>query len=143
MSALTQGHVASVANRFALQVAELLTLIREELQRIRELHEGADRWNFIGAGTVQGGTTTPDTLPHTILEANPKRTGLTIVNLSTTAGQVISIGIGNRAPQINTGVTLLANGGAWDGRLSGKVCQQSISIVGSAAGIAYSWVESM
>jgi hypothetical protein len=135
----TAHPAAVIAQQFASRVLELLGLTRKELQRIRELLEGADRWNFLGAGTNQGGTTV-GTTPVTIVEANPKRTGFTISNIGT-AGN-ISLGIGNRYPQAGTGITLQPSA-SWDGRLSGKVCQQSITVVGSQAGCTYSWVESM
>ena len=141
MSAL-RDHAMTVAQRFAVSVSERLTEIRDELERLRELAEGADRYNFLGAGSVQGGRSDLGTSPITILEANPKRGGLNVQNLSPAGGNNLSIGIGNRSPLINTGITL-PPGGSWDGRLSGKVCLASITVVGSAAGTTFSFVESV
>ena len=131
-----------IAQRIAANALELLSLIRMELQRLRELAEGADRYNYLGAGSNQGGATLADTNPHTILEANQNRGGLSVQNLSASGGPNISIGIGNRYPTAGTGITLLP-GGSWDGRLSGKVCLASITIVASATGAVYSFVESV
>ena len=141
MSAL-RDHAITVAQRFALDVVNRLGGIHQELQRLRELAEGADRYNFLGAGSIQGGNSQLGTAPVTILEANPRRGGLSVQNLSAAGGNNLSIGIGNRSPQINTGITL-PPGGSWDGRLSGKVCQASITLIGSAAGTSYSFVESV
>lgn len=128
----------TLAHRAAQHIVDMLEKIRAELQRLRELQEGADRWNFLGAGTIQGGGTIGPAAV-TIIEANPKRTGLNIQNIGT-AGN-ISIGIGNRYPQANTGNTLMP-GASWDGRLSGKVAQQSITLIGSQNGCVYTWTES-
>jgi hypothetical protein len=131
-----------VAQRLIASAMTLLSEIRMELQRLRELAEGADRYNYLGAGSTQGGNATLGTAPVTILEANQNRAGLSVQNLSAAGGANISIGIGNRYPAINTGITLLP-GGSWDGRLSGRICQASITLVASASGASFSFVESV
>lgn len=137
-----QKPAGMLAQRYAITISTYLQEMRNDLRRMLQVFEGADRHKFISGGTIQGGNALLGTVPNTILEGNPKRTGLSVQNISASGGPTLSIGIGNRAPQINTGVTL-PPGGTWDGRLSGRLCTESITVVGSAAATSFTFVEAM
>lgn len=125
---------ASLANRI---VAELVG-IRETLKRQLELSESS-RKNFIGAGSVSGGGTIGTTPAARVIVDNYRRRGMSIQNIGTSGN--LSIGLGQTNPQPNTGITLLP-GASWDGRLSGELFLGDIGLVGSQAGVQYTWVYS-
>lgn len=127
----------AAAATLANKILGELSAIRETLKRQLELSEST-RKNFTGSGSVTGGGTI-GVAPQQILGDNYRRRGLSIQNIG--AAGNLSIGLGVTQPQANTGITLQP-GASWDGRVSGQLFLGNISIVGSAAGVQYTWLDS-
>lgn len=120
----------------ALQLAGHVRDIARGVWKLVELQESSTKRYLMSGSVAAGGTAS--TVPAPLLNANANRRGLSVQNIATTG--TISLGLGTTAPQINTGITL-APGQSWDGRVSGQMFRGSISIVGSAAAVAYTSVE--
>lgn len=123
------------ARAAAASALQLLTRCAESLERLVMLRESSVR-NFIGSGSVAGGGTI-GTTPQTIMQGNPRRRGLSVQN---TGAGALTIGLGTTQPQPGAGLVLPPNS-SWDGRISGAVWKGSVAIVGSQAGVTYSWLE--
>jgi len=125
-----------IAATIAKAVTDRLDAIQSILAEQLRLSESSVQ-NFIGAGTVAGGGTA-GIAPAQILAGNPRRRGLSVQNLS--GAGALALGLGNTQPQPGTGI-VLGPGQAWDGRVSGAVWKGSVSVVGIAAGVLYSWLD--
>jgi len=131
---------------------EILESIDGTLGRLLAVHQ-ASRKTLDVIGTTSGGGTVgqqPATCtvqapagnsPGTILDRNPRRRGLSVQNLSASGGPNLTVGLGVTQPQAGSGI-VLAPGAAWDGRLSGEVWVGTVVLVASAAGCAFSFIES-
>jgi hypothetical protein len=127
---------AMSARAVAAAILSTLASLDRRIRRLVELHEAPPR-NFLAAGSVAGGGQA-GLQPAVLLAPNPRRRGLSVQN--TGAAGNLSLGLGTTAPQAGTGITL-APGASWDGRVSGSLWTGSLSVVGSQAGVTYSWVE--
>jgi len=122
--------------QLALQVASDVQAMLHNLRRLVELQESSTK-TYLMSGSITGGGTIGVTAAG-ILNANANRKGLSVQNLGTTGN--LSLGLGTTSPQAGTGITLQP-GQSWDGRVSGQMWRGSVSIVGSAAGVVYSFLE--
>jgi hypothetical protein len=130
---MSAGVLAGQATKL---ITERLSAIERLLHRQLELAQ-SNRRNALGSGSVAGGGTI-GVAPGPIVNANPKRTGLSVQN-NGAAGN-LTLGLGTTQPQSGTGL-LLAPGASWDGRVSGALWLGSVSVVGSTTGVVYSWLE--
>jgi hypothetical protein len=135
-SAGMQQPLATAAQRLARQLLDRLVGIEEILAQQLQ-HSESSRKNFLGSGTVPGGGTI-GTVAAPLLAANLNRRGVVIQNIG--AAGNLTLGLGITQPSPGVGLTLLP-GQSWNGLISGAVWLGSVSIVGSAAGVTYSWVE--
>lgn len=126
----------ATGRQLAQQLLEYVCDMATTLRRMLELQESSVK-NFLGAGSVAGGSSV-GTVAATIINANPKRKGLSVQNIGE-AGN-LTVGPGVTAPIAGTGI-VLAPGASWDGRISGMVWKGSISVIGSQGGVEYSFLE--
>jgi hypothetical protein len=122
--------------QLALQAAQDLCDVKEQLEQLVRLQSSPVE-NFLAAGSIAGGGTAT-AVPIPVMNGNPKRRGLSIQNIG--AAGNLTLGLGMTDPQPNMGLVLLP-GESWDGRVSGAVFRGAVSVVGVAAGVAYSWLE--
>lgn len=127
-----------LAAQIAAQITDRLRRIEHVLDRQLQLSESS-RKNFIGAGSVTGGGII-GTVPAQLLGDNLNRRGLRIQNLSAAGGPNISLGLGTTIATPNVGVTIPPQQ-AWEGVVSGTLWLGNVSIVGSAAGAVYCWID--
>jgi hypothetical protein len=123
---------AALANRIIGRLEAIESILAEQLR----LSESSVQ-NFIGSGSVAGGGTI-GVVAAAILAGNPRRRGLSVQNIG--AAGNLTVGVGTSQPQSGTGITLLP-GQAWDGMVSGALWKGSISLVGSIAGVIYTWLD--
>lgn len=133
--------MAVAAQRVAAAIVDHLSGIEKTLKRQLELAE-APRKNFLSAGTVPGQNTVGTNPISNFVAANPRRRGLNVQNTSAAGGPNITLGLGLTTPQSGAGI-VLAPGASWDGRLSGMLWIGTVSVVASAAGASFAWVEAM
>lgn len=122
--------------QLALQVAGDLRDLLHTARQMVALKESS-RKRFLMVGSLAGGGTV-GTAAQSILNANANRKGLSVQNIGT-AGN-LTLGLGTTSPQSGTGIVLLP-GNSWDGRVSGQMWTGSVTIIGSAAGVVYSFLE--
>lgn len=137
----------NLANR-ALEAVERCARALDRLLELQETraHQLEVAGSVVGAGTV--GTvpstcsvTAPlGTSPGTIMKANPHRRGSNVQNLSAAGGPSLTIGLGQQSPAAGVGLVLLP-GASWDGRISGELHMGSVTLVASAGGCAFSFLE--
>lgn len=130
------GAAVSAAAALANKILDRLTTISDTLTRQLELAESS-RKNYLASGSVSGGGTVGVAPISRVIIDNYRRRGLSVQNIG--AAGNLSIGLGQTQPQINTGITLLP-GTSWDGRVSGQLFLGDISLVGSQAGVQYTWM---
>jgi hypothetical protein len=126
------------ARAIAAKVTKHLEMIEHRLKELVDLAKGPTI-NFLSAGTVAGGGTI-GTTPQGILNPNPRRRGLAVQNIG--AAGNLTIGLGTTAPISNQGLTL-EPGQTWNGQLSSMLWPGSVSVIGSQAGVVYTFVEAM
>lgn len=133
------------------QVLKYLHNIDHNINRLIELSQTSREGLWAPGSVPFGGTvgavaTTCTVNPPSgqptgvVIDANPHRRGLGIQNVSASGGPNLTIGLGLTSPQSGAGL-VLAPGASWDGRISGAVWTGSVSVVGSAAGCAFSGLE--
>lgn len=141
---------AQIGLRLAHEVVKRLGEISTTLKQLLALQQ-SPRKNFLSAGTSPGGGTVGTSpascnvqvlgqAPGTILGPNPHRRGLAVQNTSTS--NTLTLGLGITQPTAGAGIVLPA-GASWDGRLSGQLWLGSVSVVGSAAGTTFAYLEAM
>lgn len=137
--------------RLVTDAMEMLGRCARALERLVELQESRPQQLEVAGSIPGGGTvgTAPSTCtvapplgtsPGTILKANPHRRGSNVQNVSAAGGPSLTLGLGVQNPATGTGVVLLP-GASWDGRISGEVWMGSVTVVGSGAGCAFSFLE--
>jgi hypothetical protein len=137
-----------MALRMAAEAMSRLGEISRSLTQLLALQQ-SPRKNFLAAGTVAGGGTvgvTPGSCnvqllgapPGVILKASPHRRGSSVQNTGTTGN--LTLGLGITQPQSGQGL-VLTPGQSWDGRISGEIWSGSVCVVGSQAGVAFSYLE--
>jgi hypothetical protein len=122
--------------QLALQAAQDLKDLLYGIRQLVRLQESSTR-AYLMSGSLAGGGTI-GTAATSILNANANRNGLSVQNVGT-AGN-LTLGLGTTSPQSGTGI-VLQPGSSWDGRVSGQMWRGSVSIIGSAAGVVYSFLE--
>lgn len=122
--------------QLALQAVGDLRELVAHARKLVALRESSEK-RYLMIGSVPGGGTI-GTTAEGLLAANANRKGLSIQNLGV-AGN-LTLGLGLTSPQAGTGITLQP-GQSWDGRISGQLWRGSVSAVGSAAGVVYSYLE--
>lgn len=134
----TRAKAASpvTGKQLALQAAQDLCDVKDKLTELIALQSSPVE-NFLVSGAIAGGGTAL-AIPGPVMNANPKRRGLSVQNIGT-AGN-LTLGLGITSPQPNTGIVLLP-GESWDGRVSGAVFRGAISVLGVTAGVQFSWLE--
>jgi len=144
---------ASSARRMIDEGMAHLRGMASDISRLLELQQGSrgGLGAAIGMGTVAGGGTVGVTSPTctqappigygpgTIIPVNPRRRGLLIQNIGATGN--LTLGLGIQSPTPNVGATLLP-GGVFDGLISNELWPGFVTVVGSVAGVAFTWVES-
>lgn len=150
MASTVEQATTMIAQRYARELLERLQNIANTLDRLLALQQ-SPRKNFLAAGTIAGSATvgtTPSTItvtplglpPGTILGPDPHRRGLSVQNTSASGGPSLTVGLGTLNPVAGQGIVLPA-GASWDGRLSGMLWTGAVSVIASAAGCNFSWVE--
>lgn len=137
--------------RLANEVVKRLREISTTLSQLLSLQQ-SPRKNYLmtgalpGAGTV-GVTGASCTVqpplgnpPGVIISANPHRRGLNVQNLSATGGPSLTIGIGITQPTAGAGL-VLPPGASWDGRISGELQLEAISVVASGASCSFCYLQ--
>lgn len=144
---------AALAKQIFGELQERFLSIDRSLIRLVELGQSPRENLTFGGGSIPfGGTVgvTPASCsmqppagysPGTILPANPHRRGLTIENLSAAGGPSLTLGLGVQSPQSLIGITLLAGGGSFDGRISGMMFTGFVVVIASGAGCIFGGVE--
>lgn len=81
--------------------------------------------NTIGTATTGAGSNAPTGTSAQVVAANTSRRGLSIVNTGTVD---VSLGLGATAVA-GSGILLAANGGAWDGLISGVLWTGAVNAI--------------
>lgn len=127
---------ALTGRQLALQaVGDLRDVLHGIRQLVRVQESSAKR--YLMSGSLAGGGTINVTAAA-LLNANSNRNGLSVQNLGTVGN--LTLGLGTTSPQSGTGI-VLQPGQSWDGRVSGQMWRGSVSIIGSQAGVTYSFLE--
>ena len=98
---------------------------------------GRTQTSMIAATIAKAVTDRLDAI-QSILAEQLRLSESSVQNLS--GAGALALGLGNTQPQPGTGI-VLGPGQAWDGRVSGAVWKGSVSVVGIAAGVLYSWLD--
>lgn len=122
--------------QLALRVAADLRDMLWAIRKLVALQESATG-TYLMQGSIAGGGTIGTTAAP-MMAANANRKGLSVQNLGSSGN--LTLGLGTTEPQVGTGITLLP-GDSWDGRISGQMWRGSVSMIGGAAGVVYSFLE--